>query len=112
MNELLERLERRFGPMPSLLKRRWIKESKYCKACGIKFALKPIDAESTPRVDYDKDTKTVRGIICSRCIQVMKFYERPEQLRSVSRYMMQRKSPARSWRVEKDQWEEYDGEGI
>lgn len=103
MDELFERLCRRFGPMPKILRRRWEKEAKNCKACGIKFTHKSIDAESTPRADYDPDTKMVRGIVCSRCLRTLDMYERPEQLKAISRYMMQRKSPARSWKVEKDE---------
>lgn len=105
IEELLERLERRFGPIPKVLRRRMEKEAAYCKACGIKFTHKSIDAESTPRADYDADTRMVRGIVCSRCLRTLSVYERPEQLRAISRYMMQRKSPARSWKVERDELE-------
>lgn len=103
MDELFGRLEARFGPMPELLKRRWAKEAKHCKACGVKFTFKGLDAATTPRVDYDEETGMVRGIVCSACLQTLKRYERPEQMRSIGRYMLQRKSPARSWKVQKDE---------
>ena len=109
MDELFERLEARFVPMPDILKRRWAKESKHCKACGVKFTFKGLDAATTPRVDYDEDAGMVRGILCSACLQTIKRYERPEQMRSIGRYMLQRKSPARSWKVQKDELR-YDNE--